>query len=145
MVTSGTEIHSVTSAKNAFDNPQVSSSLRDEWGGISMEELQRAVSSGLDGSDISQSLRVMTEKMSVNSTDSTGRLSQKFFDAMKGVSNAVNEFYMYIKGATQSGDFSMHKLFEVQFKVTQMTVLLDVSSKIGDKGGQAFQTLFRNQ
>jgi hypothetical protein len=138
------EVPEVTSAQKILEKSQVKP-LEDGWSGIPTEELQKAISSGLDNSDVSQSLRVMAEKMNVNAADPNEKLSQKFCNVVKGVRAQVEDFYVYMKEPALSKEVSMRKLLEIQLKVMQMTVLIDVSSKISDKSGQAFQTLFRNQ
>lgn len=43
------------------------------------------------------------------------------------------------------GNLTTADLFMIQFQLTQLTYINDLSSKIADKGSQGIQTLFRNQ
>lgn len=57
---------------------------------------------------------------------------------MERISNVVAEL-------TKKPDLSQGDLMRIQYEVMQMSITLDVASKVGDKGSQALQTLFRNQ
>ncbi len=72
-------------------------------------------------------------------------LTQKAFDAVKGVRDHLEDLQKYVEKFSKEKDPSTASLFEMQYKVIQMSILMDISSKVGDKASQAFQTLFRNQ
>ena len=72
-------------------------------------------------------------------------LTQKAFDTVKSVRDNLEDLYTYVEKFRNEKNPTTANLFEMQYKVIQMSVLMDISSKVGDKASQAFQTLFRNQ
>lgn len=72
-------------------------------------------------------------------------LTQKAFNAVKGVRDNLEDLQKYVEKFSNEKNPSTASLFEMQYKVIQMSILMDISSKVGDKSSQAFQTLFRNQ
>jgi hypothetical protein len=111
------------------------------------DEIAKAISANTAGSEANaNALRVLAERIdSPNAASSGESLSQKAFDVVKGVRENLNDLFAYVEKFSKEKDPSTASLFTMQYKVTQMSILMDVSSKVGDKGSQAFQTLFRNQ
>jgi hypothetical protein len=82
---------------------------------------------------------------STNNVAPQETLSQKTFNVVKGVRKNLNALKAYVEKFSHEKNPSTASLFEMEFKVIQFQLSLDVASKVGDKGSQAFQTLFRNQ
>ena len=80
-------------------------------------------------------LREAAESQYVN------RLSD-FIDVVKARLGRINK---YIAPLMQKPDLSQSDLLYIQYEVMQMSIILDVASKAGDKGSQALQTLFRDK
>jgi hypothetical protein len=57
---------------------------------------------------------------------------------MERMSSVVNEI-------VAKKDLSQQDLMRIQYEVMEMSIVLDVASKVGDKGSQALQTLFRDK
>lgn len=90
-----------------------------------------------------QLFRESFEKHAIESSQET--LIQKAFNAAKGVRDSLEELQVYVEKFSKEKNPTTAVLFEMQYKVMQMSILMDISSKVGDKASQAFQTLFRNQ
>ncbi len=90
-----------------------------------------------------QLFRESFEKHAIESSQET--LTQKAFNAAKGVRDSLEELQVYVEKFSKEKNPTTAVLFEMQYKVMQMSILMDISSKVGDKASQAFQTLFRNQ
>ena len=69
------------------------------------------------------------------------RLSN-FVDIVKARLNRINERVVPLM---KKPDLSQSDLLYIQYEVMQMSIVLDVASKAGDKGSQALQTLFRDK
>ena len=83
------------------------------------------------------------EKHAIESSQET--LTQKAFNVAKNVRDSLEELQVYVDKFSKEKNPTTAVLFEMQYKVMQMSILMDISSKVGDKASQAFQTLFRNQ
>ncbi|MDR1435941.1 MAG: hypothetical protein LBI39_01905 [Puniceicoccales bacterium] len=57
----------------------------------------------------------------------------------------LNAIVDNIVGIVGKGDITMKELIQIQYQLTQLAYMNDVSSKTADKLGQGAQTLFRNQ
>ena len=80
-------------------------------------------------------LRKAAESQYVN------RLSD-FIDIVKARLSRIDK---YVAPLMQKPDLSQSDLLYIQYEVMQMSIILDVASKAGDKGSQALQTLFRDK
>jgi hypothetical protein len=111
------------------------------------DEILKALATNASNSEANtNALRVLTEKLDPAGATASGEtLAQKAFNIVKGVRENLDGLFAYVEKFSKDKNPSTAALFEMQFKVTQMSILMDVSSKVGDKGSQAFQTLFRNQ
>jgi hypothetical protein len=61
------------------------------------------------------------------------------------VRDQLNRMDAIATNLSKKPDVSQADLIGIQFEVMQMGIILDVASKLGDKGSNAVQTLFRNQ
>jgi hypothetical protein len=110
------------------------------------DEISKAIAFNADSNSTnSQAIRVLLERIEPNAVQSSETLSQKAFNVVKGVRESMEDLYAYVEKFSHETDPSTGSLFEMQYKVMKMSIMMDVSSKVGDKGSQAFQTLFRNQ
>jgi hypothetical protein len=110
------------------------------------DEIGKAIVASTDNNSVnSQALRVLLERIDPSAIQSDETLTQKAFNVVKGVRESMEELYVYVEKFSNEKDPSTGSLFEMQYKVMKMSIMMDVSSKVGDKGSQAFQTLFRNQ
>ncbi|MDR0680044.1 MAG: hypothetical protein LBF42_03390 [Puniceicoccales bacterium] len=110
------------------------------------EEIQKAIAASSAKNEANtNAVRALMERIEATPVrPSEETLTQKVYNVVKGVREQFNDFNDYIQTFV-NGPLSTAKMFELQYKVTQLSVMMDVSSKVGDKGSQAFQTLFRNQ
>ncbi|MDR1255849.1 MAG: hypothetical protein LBJ94_02925 [Puniceicoccales bacterium] len=111
-------------------------------------ELQKAITANTSNSEVnSNAIRVLLEEInSANKTTSSEEaISEKFFRVVKGVQEHLEDLRLYVEGFSRRSDISAGDLFEMQFKITQFSIAMDISSKMGEKSSQCFQTLFRNQ
>ncbi|MDR3143927.1 MAG: hypothetical protein LBT64_00285 [Puniceicoccales bacterium] len=74
-------------------------------------------------------------------TDYEGKLS----GFVSTVRKKLQETADIVKNLSKKNDLSQKDLMEIQFHVMEMSIVLDVASKVGDKGSQALQTLFRDK
>jgi hypothetical protein len=111
------------------------------------DEILKAITANTNNSEANtNALRVLTEKLNPTSATPSGEsFAQKAFDTVKGVQNSLDDLYSYVKNFSNIKNPSIADLFGMQYKVTIMSLTMDAASKVGDKGSQAFQTLFRNQ
>lgn len=121
------------------------------------EEIQKASQGGASSStarEIPQEIQLLQDILSetksiANNQKASMRteetLTQKAFDTVKSVRDNLEDLYTYVEKFRNEKNPTTANLFEMQYKVIQMSVLMDISSKVGDKASQAFQTLFRNQ
>lgn len=70
---------------------------------------------------------------------------QKLLAPLSEYKNQFEAILHDIGRRVSSGNLTTSDLFLIQFKLTQLTYINDLSSKIADKGSQGIQTLFRNQ
>ncbi|MDR2432237.1 MAG: hypothetical protein LBD34_00580 [Puniceicoccales bacterium] len=66
-------------------------------------------------------------------------------DFMSTVKHQLDHMANVAAELAQKPDLSQQDLMRIQYEVMQMSVVLDVASKVGDKGSQALQTLFRDK
>jgi ABC-type enterochelin transport system substrate-binding protein len=110
------------------------------------DEISKAIALNADSSSTnSQAIRVLLERIEPNAAQPDETLSQKAFNVVKSVRESMEDLYAYVEKFSNEKDPSTGSLFEMQYKVMKMSIMMDISSKVGDKGSQAFQTLFRNQ
>ncbi|MDR2603216.1 MAG: hypothetical protein LBC11_01485 [Puniceicoccales bacterium] len=84
----------------------------------------------------------LEEKVSQSSgTEYKNRLS----DFMSSVKRQLDHMADVTAELVKKPDLSQQDLMRIQYEVTQMSIVLDVASKVGDKGSQALQTLFRDK
>jgi hypothetical protein len=107
--------------------------------------------SGVDGelSDVlklmSENVRAVSDKLDVQLSRSAGT---GFEDKLSRFISSARERMAHLSQTLSdlaSGPISQQDMMRIQFEVTQFGIVLDLSSKVGDKGSQALQTLFRNQ
>jgi ABC-type enterochelin transport system substrate-binding protein len=136
------DLTSVTEAIKA-QTQTISSGLPDQK---FYDEIGKAISTSADSNSVNtQAIRALLERIEPNAVQTDETLTQKAFKAVKGVRESIEELYTYVEKFSNEKDPSTGSLFEMQYKVMKMSIMMDVSSKVGDKGSQAFQTLFRNQ
>ncbi|MDR1413681.1 MAG: hypothetical protein LBI56_01945 [Puniceicoccales bacterium] len=90
---------------------------------------------------ISDRLNAQMAEARINNAQYEHRLSQFFSSVqnrLKRVTNIISEL-------SRKPDMSQGDIMRVQYEITQMGIMLDVASKVGDKGSQALQTLFRDK
>lgn len=66
-------------------------------------------------------------------------------DFISKVKEQMQRVTTLIQDLQRKPDIGQGDLLRIQYEVTQMALVLDVSSKVGDKSSQALQSLFRNQ
>ncbi|MDR2628421.1 MAG: hypothetical protein LBC30_00240 [Puniceicoccales bacterium] len=66
-------------------------------------------------------------------------------DFMSSVKRQLDHMSDVVMELSKNPDLSQQDLMRIQYEVTQMSIILDVASKVGDKGSQALQTLFRDK
>lgn len=110
------------------------------------ESFYTSLTQGLEAN--TEAIKLFIEKFEQKTIDpsaSTETLTEKAFKTVKGVRDNLEDLYSYVEKFSKDKNPSTASLFEMQYKVIQMSVLMDISSKVGDKASQGFQTLFRNQ
>lgn len=70
---------------------------------------------------------------------------QKFLSPLTEFKNKFESILSDISRRVEKGNLTTADLFQIQFQLTQLSYVNDLSSKIADKGSQGVQTLFRNQ
>ena len=83
------------------------------------------------------------ERMRVDARQTV--LSERFDQFVSVVRRRMERISNVVAELTKKPDLSQGDLMRIQYEVMQMSITLDVASKVGDKGSQALQTLFRNQ
>ena len=76
---------------------------------------------------------------------SSAGLSQKAYETVTKVRTRINELYTEASDILKRPSLSSGDMIQLQAITTEIYTLIDLSSKMGDKASQAFQTLFRNQ
>ncbi|MDR0339981.1 MAG: hypothetical protein LBH53_00210 [Puniceicoccales bacterium] len=80
-----------------------------------------------------------------SSSDKSASIAKRMLNPLtefrKNFDRAVND----ISGIVARGGISMQDLIHIQFQMTQLSYMNDISAKAADKLSQGTQTLFRNQ
>ncbi|MDR1528142.1 MAG: hypothetical protein LBS22_00955 [Puniceicoccales bacterium] len=103
--------------------------------------------------DVSDSVRNVGQLMPNVVHRLEGRVAQssgseyqnRISDFMSSVKRQLDHMADVAAELAQKPDLSQQDLMRIQYEVMQMSVVLDVASKVGDKGSQALQTLFRDK
>jgi hypothetical protein len=66
-------------------------------------------------------------------------------DFVSKVKEQLQRVTKLVEGLKDNPDVGQMDLMRIQYEIMQMSVILDVSSKVGDKASQAVQSMFRNQ
>jgi hypothetical protein len=66
-------------------------------------------------------------------------------DFVSKVKQQLQRVTKLVENLAANPDVDQSQLMLIQYEVMQMSIVLDVSSKVGDKSSQALQSLFRNQ
>ncbi|MDR2664493.1 MAG: hypothetical protein LBB14_03150 [Puniceicoccales bacterium] len=119
----------------------------------SLEPLAGGVSFGsVSPGDLNQFLSAMDRPAGTDRASRTQSASEAASSAIQKVLKPLSEFRKgYDKIVTDISDIvsrghvSMQDLFQIQFQLTQLSYMNDVSAKTADKISQGTQTLFRNQ
>ena len=94
---------------------------------------------------ISQGADVIKKLESKAGEFDTPDLEKKFSDVFAVVKDRLQRIKNIAVELNKNPDLSQAQLMHIQYEVMEMSIVLDVASKVGDKGSQALQTLFRNQ
>jgi esterase/lipase superfamily enzyme len=96
--------------------------------------------------DVERSIPTVMHKLDGQIVQSTGMEYQnRLSDFMSSVKQKLDHMANVAAELAQKPDLSQQDLMRIQYEVMQMSVVLDVASKVGDKGSQALQTLFRDK
>jgi esterase/lipase superfamily enzyme len=96
--------------------------------------------------DVEWSIPTVMHKLDGRIVQSTGMEYQnRLSDFMSSVKQKLDHMANVAAELAQKPDLSQQDLMRIQYEVMQMSVVLDVASKVGDKGSQALQTLFRDK
>jgi hypothetical protein len=71
--------------------------------------------------------------------------SHRLSDYVSQVRDQLQRIERVVVELANKPDLSQQDLMRIQYEVMQMSIVLDVASKVGDKGSQAVQTLFRDK
>ncbi|MDR1595366.1 MAG: hypothetical protein LBR91_00360 [Puniceicoccales bacterium] len=74
-------------------------------------------------------------------TGHEGRIS----DLFSSIKRNLSEVGQVLTKLSNQDNLSQKDLLLIQFQISKMSISLDVASKVGDKGSQALQTLFRDK
>jgi hypothetical protein len=69
----------------------------------------------------------------------------KISDLFSSIRRNLNETGQVLTRLSKQDNLSQQDLLLIQFQISKMSISLDVASKVGDKGSQALQTLFRDK
>lgn len=83
------------------------------------------------------------ERMRVDAKQTV--FAERFDDFVSVVRQRLERITNVVVELTKKPDMSQQDLMRIQYEVMQMSIVLDVASKVGDKGSQALQTLFRDK
>ena len=83
------------------------------------------------------------ERMRVDAKQTV--FAERFDDFVSVVRKRLERITNVVVELTKKPDMSQQDLMRIQYEVMQMSIVLDVASKVGDKGSQALQTLFRDK
>lgn len=86
---------------------------------------------------------VNLERMRVDAKKTV--FAERFDDFVSVVRQRLERITNVVVELTKKPDMSQQDLMRIQYEVMQMSIVLDVASKVGDKGSQALQTLFRDK
>ena len=126
-----------TSASSTFVN---NSSVVGADASAIVAEIQRQTASQLQlGNEILGKLEARKSEFS------GADLQKKFSDIFSTVKERMDRINVLVDDLISHPDLSQQQLMRIQYEVMEMSIVLDVASKVGDKGSQALQTLFRNQ
>ncbi|MDR1457893.1 MAG: hypothetical protein LBI47_03535 [Puniceicoccales bacterium] len=96
--------------------------------------------------DVRQSMPNVVYRLEDKVVQSSGTEYQsRVSDFMSSVKQQLDHMANVAAELAQKPDLSQQDLMRIQYEVMQMSVVLDVASKVGDKGSQALQTLFRDK
>ncbi|MDR0693150.1 MAG: hypothetical protein LBF49_01085 [Puniceicoccales bacterium] len=96
--------------------------------------------------DTGQSMPNVMHRLEEKVIQSSGTEYQnRLSDFMSSVKQQLDHMANVAAELAQKPDLSQQDLMRIQYEVMQMSVVLDVASKVGDKGSQALQTLFRDK
>jgi cob(I)alamin adenosyltransferase len=96
--------------------------------------------------DVRQSMPNVIYRLEEKITQSSGAEYQnRLSDFMSSVKQKLDHMTDVAAELAQKPDLSQQDLMRIQYEVMQMSIVLDVASKVGDKGSQALQTLFRDK
>ncbi|MDR0742305.1 MAG: hypothetical protein LBE98_02475 [Puniceicoccales bacterium] len=96
--------------------------------------------------NIGQSIPNVVHRLETQVAQSSGAEYQnRLSDFMSSVKRQLDHMATVATELAQKPDLSQQDLMRIQYEVTQMSIVLDVASKVGDKGSQALQTLFRDK
>jgi hypothetical protein len=102
------------------------------------------VSRGIN--DLKRDIPRVESNLSKVSQEAVGEdYENKLSHFVSAVRKKLQETTEIVKKLSQKSDLSQQDLMEIQFHVMEMSIVLDVASKVGDKGSQALQTLFRDK
>jgi hypothetical protein len=74
-----------------------------------------------------------------------GTFYEKILNPLKEFRANFDKIIGNIGGIVGRGDLGMKDLMQIQFQLTQLSYMNDLSAKTADKLSQGIQTLFRNQ
>ncbi|MDR1401390.1 MAG: hypothetical protein LBI81_00320 [Puniceicoccales bacterium] len=92
-------------------------------------------------SDIGDRLDGQMAEARLTDAQYEGKLSHFFSSVQKHLRRITS----VVADLSRKPDLSQGDLMRIQYEITQMGIMLDVASKVGDKGSQALQTLFRDK
>ncbi|MDR2776504.1 MAG: hypothetical protein LBB17_00440 [Puniceicoccales bacterium] len=104
--------------------------------------------------DLSNSIRNVGQSMpgvvhglegKIDQFSGVAEYQNRLSDFMSSVKRQLDHMSNVTAELAQKPDLSQQDLMRIQYEVTQMSIVLDVASKVGDKGSQALQTLFRDK
>ncbi|MDR1173196.1 MAG: hypothetical protein LBJ75_03850 [Puniceicoccales bacterium] len=96
--------------------------------------------------DVRQIVPNVVYKLEGKVVQSSGEAYQnRLSDFMSSVKRQLDHMTNVAAELAQKPDLSQGDLMRIQYEVMQMSIVLDVASKVGDKGSQALQTLFRDK
>lgn len=148
---SGQQLGDAQKIKDIIDGAQadptrITQNLRSSIEGLSASNAGEAAAIRMalgDINSVTPETFLKLERMRVDAKQTI--FAERFDDFVSVVRQRLERITNVVVELTKKPDMSQQDLMRIQYEVMQMSIVLDVASKVGDKGSQALQTLFRDK
>lgn len=148
---SGQQLGDAQKIKDIIDGAQadptrITQNLRSSIEGLSASDAGEAAAIRMalgDINSVTPETFLKLERMRVDAKQTI--FAERFDDFVSVVRQRLERITNVVIELTKKPDMSQQDLMRIQYEVMQMSIVLDVASKVGDKGSQALQTLFRDK